>query len=187
MKKRDLAKKKYEKDASYWSEYKKIRNKVTYELPKREQEYYHNLVVEIQNNPKAIWKTINRVLHNSSNHMATQNIILEGTEFKTPFQISEAFSKHFTTVGPKLAEEVIRLPLDDRLRYLRNEVNNAGFELETVSVAYVKPAIRALNKSKSPGADRIPVEILKDAAHLVSKPLTLIYNASLEKVIFPQI
>ena len=35
MKKRDLAKKKSEKDASYWSEYKKLRNKVTYEIRKR--------------------------------------------------------------------------------------------------------------------------------------------------------
>ena len=48
-------------------------------------------------------------------------------------------------------------------------------------------AIRPLNESKSPGADRIPVEILKDAVHLVSKPLTPIYNESLEKGIFPQI
>ena len=31
MKKRDLAKKTSEKDSSYWSEYKKLRNKVTYE------------------------------------------------------------------------------------------------------------------------------------------------------------
>ena len=44
-------------------------------------------------------------------------------------------------------------------------------------------AIKALNKSKSksPDADRIPVKILKDAVHFVSKPLTMIYNASLEK------
>ena len=68
-----------------------------------------------------------------------------------------------------------------------NEVNNSEFKLETVSAAYVERAVRALNKSKSPGADRIPVEILKDAVHLVSKPLTLICNASLEKGIFPQI
>ena len=67
-----------------------------------------------------------------------------------------------------------------------NEVNTAGFKLETVSVGYVERAIRALNKSKSPGADKIPVEILKDAVHLVSKPLTLIYNAPLEKGIFPR-
>ena len=67
-----------------------------------------------------------------------------------------------------------------------NKINNARFKLETVSVGYVERATRALNKSKSPGADRIPVEILKDAVHLVLEPLTLIYNASLEKGIFPR-
>ena len=44
-----------------------------------------------------------------------------------------------------------------------------------------------MDNSKSPGADRIPVKILKDAINLVSKPLTLIYNASLERGIFSQI
>ena len=151
------------------------------------QEYYHNLVDETKNNPKAMWKTINKVLHKNSNHTVTQNIIFKGTEFKAPLEISEAFNKHFTTVAPKLAEEVFSQPLDDPLRYLGNEINNARFKLETVSVGYVERAIRALNKSKSPGADRIPVEILKDVLHLVSKPLTLIYNVSLEKGISPQI
>ena len=99
IKERDLAKKKSEKDASYWSEYKKLRNKVTYKLRKRVREYYHNLVDETQNNQKAMWKTINKVLHNNSNHTVTQNIIFEGTEIKTPLQISEAFNKYFTTVG----------------------------------------------------------------------------------------
>ena len=178
MKKRDFDKKKSEKDASYWSEYKKLRNKVTYELRNRVQEYYRNLVDETQNNPKAMWKTIHKRLHKKSLSKA-QNII-------TPLQISEAFNKHFTTVEPKLAEKVISQPLDDPLRYLGNEINNARFKLETVSVEYVERAIRALNKSKSPGADRILVKILKDAVHLVSKPLTLIYNASLERVFFPR-
>ena len=103
MKERDLAKKRSEKDASYWSDYKKLRNKVTSELRARVQEYYYNLIDETQNNPKAMWKTINKVLHKDSNHTVTQNIIFEGTELKSASQISEAFNKHFTTVGPKLA------------------------------------------------------------------------------------
>ena len=48
-------------------------------------------------------------------------------------------------------------------------------------------AIRSLNKSRSPGADRNPIKILRDAVQLVSKPLKLIYNGSLEKGIFPPI
>ena len=69
---------------------------------------------------------------------------------------------------------------------LANEINNTRFKVETVSVGYVGRAIKALNNSKSPGTNGILVKILKDAVHLVSKPLTLIYNASLEKGIFPQ-
>ena len=106
MQERDLAKKRSEKDASYWSEYKKFRNNVTCELRKRVQEYYHNLIDETHNNPKAMWKTINKVLHKNSNHTVTQNIIFEGTELKSSSQISEAFKKHFTTVGPILAEKI---------------------------------------------------------------------------------
>ena len=54
MKERDLAKKTSENDASYWSDYKKLRNKVTFELRKRVPEYYHNLIDETENNPKAM-------------------------------------------------------------------------------------------------------------------------------------
>ena len=68
-----------------------------------------------------MWKII-KALHKDSNHMVTQNIIFKGTEFKTPLQISEAFNKHFTTVGPKLAEKVISQPLDNLPRYLRKEI-----------------------------------------------------------------
>ena len=52
------------------------------------------------------------------------------------------FNKYFTTLSreswPKLAEKVISQPLGDPLRYLGNEINNARFKLETVSVGYVE-------------------------------------------------
>ena len=95
--------------------------------------------------------------------------------------------KHFTTVGPKLAEKIESQPSDDPLKYLGDKTGETKFKLQPVNVEYVERAIKALNNSKSPGADRIPVKILKDAINLVSKPLTLIYNASLERGIFPQI
>ena len=187
MKERDVAKKRSENDASYWSDYKKLQNKVTSKLRDRVQEYYLNLIDETQNNPKAIWKTINKVLHKNSNNTVTRSIFFEGIELKSSSQISEAFNKHFTTVGPKLAAKIENQPTDDPLQYIGNKASGTKFELQPVSVGYVESAIKALNNSKAPGADRIPVKILKDAINVVSKPLTLIYNASLEKGIFPQI
>ena len=78
-------------------------------------------------------------------------------------------------------------PSDDPLKYLGDKTGGTKFKLQPVSLGYVERAIKALNNSKSPGADRIPVKLLKDAVSLVSKPLTLIYNASLERGIFPLI
>ena len=79
MKERDLAKRKSEIDASCWSGYRRLRNKDTYELRKRVQEYYHDLVDQTQNNSKAMWKTLNKVLLRNSNRMVSHKIIFKRT------------------------------------------------------------------------------------------------------------
>ena len=86
-----------------------------------------------------------------------------------------------------MAEKIEVQPSDDPLKYLGDKTGGTKFKLQPASLGYVERAIKALNNSKSPGADRIPVKILKDAVNLVSKPLTLIYNVSLERGIFPKI
>ena len=86
-----------------------------------------------------------------------------------------------------MAEKIEVQPSDDPLKYLGNKTGGTKFKLQPVSLGYVERAIKTLNNSKSPGADRIPVKILKDAVNLVSKSLALTYIASLERCIFPQI
>ena len=76
-----------------------------------------------------MWKTINKVLHKNSNHTVTQSIIFEGTELKSPSQISEAFNKDFTTVGPKLAEKIEIQPSDDPSDDLGDKTGGTKFKL----------------------------------------------------------
>ena len=71
MKERDSAKKKLMKMLPI-GQGMRLRNTVNNELRRRVQEYYHNLVEETQNNPKAKWTTINKVLHENSHRMVTQ-------------------------------------------------------------------------------------------------------------------
>ena len=70
--------------------------------------------------------------------------------------------------------------MGDPVKYLGSEINSIELKLQPVRVGNVERTKRSLNKSKSPSADSIPIKILKYAINLVSKPLTLIYNASLE-------
>ena len=71
-------------------------------------------------------------------------------------QISEAFNKHFATVGPKLAGKIESQPYDDSLTYLGNIDSGTKFKLQPVSGGYVGRAIKAMNNSKAPGAAEYP-------------------------------
>ena len=75
-------------------------------------------------------------------------------------------------------------PSDDPLKYSKNNSTYAEFILHPVSVGFATDAIMTMDNSKSPGPDRLPVKVLKDAVNIVSEPLTLIYNTSLERGIF---
>ena len=48
---------------------------------------------------------------------------------------------------------------------------------------FVKP----FNNGKAPGPDKIPIMLIKDVTDLISQPLTMIFNSSLRKGVFPDI
>ena len=116
MKKRDLAKKKSEKDTFYCSGYKRIRNKVTYGFRKRVQEYYDNLADETQNNPKAMWKTINKVLHKNSNHMVTQKIFSTAQNVKHLYKFRKLSTKISKPLGQSWQTKILH---DQQMEYIK--------------------------------------------------------------------
>ena len=46
-----------------WPSYKVLRNKITIELRKCVQQYHHTIVKDNCNDPKEMWKTVNKVLN----------------------------------------------------------------------------------------------------------------------------
>ena len=61
------------------------------------------------------------------------------------------------------------------------------FKFKPVTKQHVLTPIRGLKDSKSPGPDRVPAKILKDAEDLISNPLNIIFNESLKVGVFPEI
>ena len=61
------------------------------------------------------------------------------------------------------------------------------FQFTQVDTNYIKKAVMALKSSKSPGPDKIPTELLKDAIETICQPLAIVFNASLKKGTFPDI
>ena len=186
---RDRAKRKAERDQSTWAEYKRLRNRVTRELRRGVETYYQNLIDENSNNPKEMWKTINKVLNKNQHSTTPKFVMFEGQSIEKPNEIAEAFNNHFATIGPKLADKIENKDSDDPLKYLPNIGGSIAscFEFYTIHPNTIEREIKNLKCSKSAGYDKISVKLVKDAAEILSEPLTIIFNASFNKGIFPDI
>ena len=144
------------------------------------QDYYHNLIEEISGNPKAMWKTINKLLNKCKTSAPLNSVSLNDRTHVRPDEIAEAFNEHFVTIGPKLATK-IEAPTDtDPMAYGQDVVKHkcpTKFFFKRFEVSYVKQEINKLKTSKSQGPDKIPIKILK----------TTIFNRSLDTGIFPDL
>ena len=118
---RDRTKKRAEKDHSLWPKYKSLRNKVTGELRRAVEGYFCNLIDENSNNPREMWKTINRVLNKSQCSTTPRSVMYEGQSIEKQKAIAEAFNNHFITIGPKLAEKIETKASDNPLKYFTDE------------------------------------------------------------------
>ena len=85
-------------------------------------------------------------------------------------QVSE---KYFAKNNVKLGNDTLRQPSAFTHQY-------PPFKFEAVSVAFVRAQLRGLKAGKAVGLDNIPARLLKDAADIVSRPLTIIINTSLQ-------
>ena len=115
---RDRTKKRAEKDRSLWPKYKRLRNKVTSELRRVIESYFCNLIDENSNNPKKVWKTINKVLNKSLCSTTPRSVMYDGQYIENQKGIAEAFNNHFITIGPKLAEKIETKEADNPLNTL---------------------------------------------------------------------
>ena len=186
---RDRIKRKAERDPALWPRYKQLRNRVTSQLKKAAVSYYSNMIDDNSNNPKGMWKIINKILDKRSNYSPPLLIIHEGQRVEKPAEIAEAFNRHFTSIGPKLAENIETKDCDDPLKYLPSEglPVETSFEFQRVDPKIIENEINKLKCSKAAGHDKIPVKLVKDAADILSKPLAGIFNSFLESGVFPNI
>ena len=116
-------------------------------------------------------------------------VTFEGQCIEKPNEIAEAFNNHFATIGPELAGNIENRDSDDPLKYLSNKGASIAscFELHTIHPNTIEREIKYFKCSKSAGYDKITVRLFKDAAEILSEPLAIIFNASFNKGIFPDI
>ena len=185
MKERDLAKRTTQTSPEKWSVYKQLRNKVTKTIKVAIETHYRRLIDENKDNPKKMWKTINKVLDKSPQSTTTTNLDEDGNRITKQANIAEALNHHFVTVGPKLASKIEQQTNDDPLKYVVKQ--SSVMKFNPVNDTFILNSIKQLKNGKAPGPDKIPTKLIKEAGEGICKPLALIFNSSFRYGIFPDI
>ena len=184
MKERDQAKKDAINSPDLWQAYKTLRNKVTKTIRDALQSYYLGIIDE-NRELKRMWKAVTKVLNRDTNSVEVSSLDIEGLILTKEKDITEALNQHFVTVGPKLAEKLESNNDDDPLTKINFQTKKLKFKL--IDNTCVVNAISKLKNGKAPGPDKISTRLVKDFGDFIWKPLTMIYNSSLETGAFPDI
>ena len=100
-------------------------------------------------------------------------------------KIANAFNTFFALAVMRLKQS---LDLCSNERRFSHAVNRSlpDFKFKMADESFTLNALRQLKTSKANGLNGISPRLLKDAAEVISKPLTQIINASLSQGIVPQ-
>ena len=172
------------------TKYKKYRNVLGTVLKNSKRLYYSKLFLENKNDTSKTWKIVNELLNGGSKrNTEVENLIVnkDGVEQKVTSDedIAERFNDFFVNIGPKLAE-VIPDGSHNHTKYLSVE-NEKSLVWSPVTSSEISNYFQALDSRKAHGFDNLPIRLLKDSAHLISEPLSYIFNLSLKNGIFPDL
>ena len=170
MEERDKMKKLASKDPKLWPMYRTLRNKVTNTIRLPVNKNYQSLVTKTKNNPKNMWKTIDKILHKTSGKTAISELRDEDVFVKNQIQIIEKLNEHFVNIRPELASKLEMSPNDDPIKYLNSICVNHKFSFKIMSEEAMLTSIMMLKGGKAPGPDVVPTNLVKDAAKSIAKP-----------------
>lgn len=154
-----------------WSTYKELRNKCKTYTRNAKANYFKDCLFTDFKNAKQFWKRINSITNKSSVN-STNRLSINDETVSEPSSIAEAFSQHFSTIGSSLSYSYSNCPTTPSRC-------GGSFSFRTITPTDVKQVIDNLNSGCSAGPDGLEIKFFKLASHVLSFPLSDLFNLSL--------
>ena len=144
-----------QKNPQDWDEVQRVRNKVNSKVKIAKESYYKQSFTEHKNDSRRTWQTINELTSRKSNTSSIKELIVNGVSINKTTDLANAFNEHFSTIGPKLANEIPSEANGDKscLEYLNITDQRLCFTPTNSSQAF--SLLNKLSKSKATGLDKI--------------------------------
>ena len=140
---------------------------------------------EHKNGSRRTWQTISELTSCKSNTPSIEELIVNGVSINETTDLANAFNEHFSTIGPKVANEIPSAANGDKscLEYLN--ITDQRFCFTPTNSSQVFSLLNELNKSKVTGLDKISAGLIRECADLICISICKIFNCSLTTGIFP--
>ena len=93
-------------DQLKWAEYRRVKNRVNHSIKACRKDHYHSYFEDNVGKAKATWNGINTVLSPKKNVAQASTLIIGDAGITDPHELSNAFNRHFTEIGPNLASYI---------------------------------------------------------------------------------
>ena len=140
---------------------------------------------EHKNGSRRTWQTISELTSCKSNNPSIEELIVNGVSINETTDLANAFNEHFSTIGPKVANEIPSAANGDKscLEYLN--ITDQRFCFTPTNSSQVFSLLNKLSKSKASGLDKISARLIRECANLICISICKIFNCSLTTGIFP--
>lgn len=158
---------------SSWTQYRKLRNKVTYLVREDKLQFQMSLTSKMETNPKLLYRIVNDQAKVKPGVFSVQD---EAGLTRTAQETANALAKFYSQVfTPK---EILPLPI----------IPSASETLDDILInpTIVTQHLLRLNIRKSPGADGITPLTLKVCCYQLSQPLSHLFNQSIKEGKIPE-
>ena len=162
--------------------YKKYRNFLNRTIENRKREYYKQKLLDVQNQSKDIWRTMNEIIgkKRSSKSKIKQVVDSNGKNVTSRNDIANAFNKYFVNAGKNLAAKI-----PPRVNTIHAGRVGPSFCLFDTSVVEVSNLINDLNPKKSNGIVDAPTNLIKSANYVIAPILSDIFNYCMSNGCYP--
>ena len=161
--------------------YKTYRNKLNTLIRTAKKLYWENTFKNSENDIKATWKNINKILHRSDkfSHDPGKNENINNLK-----SICNNYNSYFTNIGPNLANRITNTTIDPTA-YLPHVNLPNSFVMFPTNEDEIKTLINKLKPKTSSGHDSISSKLIKQTSNGIITPLVHIFNRSLLTGIVP--
>jgi hypothetical protein len=154
-------------------------------IRKAKEMYYNEMLTSSTNKPKMSWKIINNEIGHVYNEKFSQTEFRNGNETINVKKAAKSFKKYFINSVDKL---ITLYPKNESALLSLREAFPCDFHQIInipITLAEVVFSISSLRNKNSSGYDGLSNKILKLCGSQISKPLTYIYNLSLNSGLCP--